>query len=182
MPLPRWLRSRAPTPTADPSAVPLQSPLDTTPDPNARIHIAAHDPDFPAKREAAVTAICAAIDLVAVPAGYTRTGTTWARQSLRGKTAVHLQRSRYGFDATVILRFLPADGVDLDGTVWAADDDIALSRFYPAAPDPAVIFYLDVHDDVTSLEFPMRILRDRALPWLDAHHAWFPDLNTGLGE
>ncbi len=187
MPLPRWLRARppappqvAPPPAPLPPASPPPAPIDDAPDPHARIHIAAHDPDFPRKREAAVTAILVAIDAVAGAAGYTRTGTTWARQSPRGRTAVNLQRSQYGFEAYINLRFLPADGIDLDGTLWAQDDDIRIARFYPAddsrGPDAGVIYYLDIHDNPASLDEPMRILRTRALPWLDAHHQGLPGI------
>jgi hypothetical protein len=172
MRLPKWLRSH---PAPPPSAALPRVPVGEAPDPDARIHIAAHDPDFPRKREVAVDAICAAIEAVAGPAGYNRIGTTWTRQTDIGKTAVHLQRSRYGFDATVILRFLPKSDRDLRGSIWNDETDIPLARFFPPADAdpssrPSVIYYLDVYDDPASLAQPMRLLEDRALPWLDAHH------------
>jgi hypothetical protein len=189
MPLPRWLQPLFPAQTSVATTSERSQPLSattTTPDPDARIHIAAHDPDFPRKREAAVLAICAAIDRVAAPSGYACRGTTWSRASVRGTTAVNLQRSRYGFEAYLNLRFLPADGIDLAATPWAQDDDIRIASFYlpdeNVAAEPGVIFYLDVHEDPASLDQVMRILATRALPWLDAHHEGLPAIEAYMGE
>ncbi len=146
-----------------------------TPDPDVRVHMAAHDPAFPQKREEALAVILKVIDTLASDFGYTRTGTTWARQTERGKTALHLQRSRYGFDATLTLRFLPADGIDVSGTVWDDDDDIPLNLF-DATGNPGLIFYVDVHNDAAVLAPLLQVLQDRALPWLDAHHLGLPAL------
>lgn len=138
------------------------------PDTSHRIHIAANDPAFAAKREAAVQVICAAISAVALPMGYSQTGTTWTRETTRGKTAIHLQRSRYGFEAAINLRFVTPDGDLPDDPVWQDGDDIRLDRF--CDPGMGVLSYLDVHDDPDCLTAPMAALRERALPWLDAHH------------
>ncbi len=137
-------------------------------------HIAANDPAFAAKREAAITLICAAISDVATPMGYTRKGTTWARATSLGKSAINLQRSRYGFTATINLRFLTSDGFSPETSDWAEDDDIRLQRFYlgheGVGLDDGEITYLDVHDNPECLAVPMHILKTRALPWLDAQH------------
>lgn len=203
MPLPRWLQSLIPRKPSQTSARPpprgegwgggqrsstatqVQSP--PTPDPSPpgggeahattdnshRIHIAANDPAFPAKREAAITLICAAITDIATPMGYTRKGTTWARETQQGRTAIHLQRSRYGFTAHISLRFLAVDGISPGYGVWAQDDEIRLMQFYlpneGQRPESGDLVYLDLHDDPASLDRPMHILATRALPWLDAH-------------
>ncbi len=158
----------------------------TDPDTSHRIHIAANDPAFAQKREAAVAAVCDAISAIALPMGYTQKGTTWARETARGKTAIHLQRSRYGFDAHLNLRFLTPEG-DLPGSgIWAQDDDIRIDRFYLPGeghgPDKGAISYLDVHENPASLDLPMRILGMRALPWLDAHHTGTPDIADFLAN
>ena len=145
------------------------------PDTSHRIHIAANDPAFPAKREAAVDLICAAITAIATPAGYTCKGTTWARQTQFGKSAINLQRSRYGFTADINLRFLAPDGHSLTQGVWAHDDDIHIQRFYipgeGVSPEDGVLTYLDVFENPACLTVPMHILATRALPWLDVHHS-----------
>ena len=144
----------------------------TTPDTSHRIHLAANDPAFPAKREAAFGAIMAAVASVVEPAGYALRGTTWARETAVGKTAVHLQRSRYGFDVEISLRCLLADGTLPETGPWAVADEVTLWHFAPdAASDPGTISYLDVHENAGCLAAPMAILRDQALPWLERHHA-----------
>lgn len=179
MPLPRWLLSLflgKPTPAAPAEAIlhpTVPQPPPTT-DHSHRIHIAANDPAFAAKREAAFAVICAAINDAVTPAGYTRKGTTWARETPRGRTAINLQRSRYGFEANLNLRFLTPDGAYPTTGVWAEDDDIRVAHFYlpteGTGPEKGVIYYLDVHEDASSLNQLVHILKTRALPWLDAHH------------
>lgn len=201
MPLPRWLHSlfhpkpsqtSAPPPPRgegwggglgmtqiEPPPTPDPSPqgggeAPSPPDTSHRIHIAANDPAFPAKREAAVALICQAITDIATPMGYTRKGTTWSRTTAHGKSAIHLQRSQYGFTASVTLRFLAPDGTPLNHGDWAQDDDIRLRQFYlqseSSGTEDGDITYLDVHENPACLNEPMHILANRALPWLDAHH------------
>ena len=123
----------------------------------------------------AVKIICQAITDIATPLGYARKGTTWSRNTARGKTAINLQRSSYGFVAYINLRFLTPDGNAPQHGVWAQDEDIRLQRFY--LPDEGigledgVLTYLDVHDDAACLDQPLHILKTRALPWLEAHHS-----------
>jgi hypothetical protein len=143
----------------------------TTPDTSHRIHLAANDPAFPAKREAAFATIIAAVGAVAMPLGYTLRGSTFARETVAGKTAINVQRSRYGFDAIISLRFLLADGSALDTGVWADHDEVTLAQFATGCTsDPGTISYLDVHENAACLDLPMAILHDHALPWLDKHH------------
>jgi hypothetical protein len=142
----------------------------TDPDTSHRIHIAANDPAFAAKREAAVLVICEAISAMALPMGYTQKGTTWSRETARGKTAINLQRSRFGFDAYINLRFVTPAGDLPDDPVWQQGDDIRLDRFCRDNEGDGVLSYLDVSENQDCLTQPMKILRERALPWLDAHH------------
>jgi hypothetical protein len=143
----------------------------TDPDTSHRIHIAANDPAFAQKREAAVRIISEAIAAVVLPLGYAQTGLTWTRETAAGKTAVHLQRSRYGFDASISLRFVTPEGDLPDDPLWQAGDDIGLDRFAMNGPGDGTLVYLDVLENPGCLDRPMAILRDHALPWLDAHHA-----------
>ncbi len=147
-------------------------------DQSARIHIAASDPAFPAKREAAVAMICAAISDLVTGFGYARSGTNWARSTAAGRSVINLQRSRYGWDCTLNLRFLTPDGTPPQHGIWADGADIGLDRFYlpTVGPAHASLVYLDIHDDPATLQLIMQILRHRALPWLDAHHSGSPDI------
>lgn len=201
MPFPTWLRALfpAPAPTGgQPKAAPPQPSPDAmdTPEPDlmradlmppdlmqpdngVRMHIAAHDPEFPAKREAAVTTITAAIDAVAQAHGFTKKPKSWAKSGALGTVSIHLQRSRYGFDCHINLGFQPLDDL-ADGpsghSPWDQDDFVSLARFYPphqtdaaTAQEPGTIAYLDVQDDPGSLDGPMAVLSEHALPWLVAH-------------
>ena len=150
----------------------------------ARIHIAANDPAFAQKREAAVQAIAHAIAAVAIPFGYAQKGTTWARSTATGKSAVHLQRGRYGFDACINLRFVTPDGNVPESPVWQDGEDIRIDRFYLPGENPdgqnATMAYLDVIENPERLAMAIRILKNRALPWLDAHHTGLPEIAAYL--
>ena len=201
MPLPRWLHSLLPRKLSQTSAPPpppgegyevelgaaTESRTHLSPDTSHRIHIAANDPTFPAKREAAVALICQAITDIADPMGYIRKGTTWARRTEFGTSAVHLQRSSYGFTASLHLRFLMPDGTAPETGIWAQDDDIRINRFvanYRDDSEDADITYLDIIENPASLDRLMQTLATRALPWLDAYHtaAHPPDLLNFLPD
>lgn len=141
-----------------------------TADDDHRIHLAANDPAFPAQREAAFAVICDAITATLAPLGYTQTGSTWRRETPAGRSAINLQRSRYGFDASITLRFLLPDGSPLETGAWADTPEIPLSVFCADATDPGLILYLNVRDNPACLDRPMAILRDHAVPWLEHHH------------
>jgi hypothetical protein len=146
-------------------------------DNGVRMHIAAHDPEFPAKREAAVDIIVAGIDAVAQAQGFDKKAKSWAKSGDLGTVSIHLQRSRFGFDCQVNLGFQPLDGKP--SGLWAQDDFVPLERFLlqgVAASEPlALLTYLDVYEDPTILAKSMRILSEDALPWLLAH---LTDLNA----
>ena len=157
MPLPDWFKSHA---------TPDNAPND---DDSHRRHIAANDPAFPATREAAIAMIGAAISDIATPLGYTRNSDIWAHSTTRGKTVMHLQRNRFGWDAQINLRFLPALGDFPDDSIWATGEEIHLGHF-----GAGHIAYLDVSTDAASLDPYMYILHTCALPWLHGHHRGWP--------
>jgi hypothetical protein len=135
---------------------------------SARKHSAAHDPAFPARREAAFAAIMAALGAALAPHGYALKGTTWTRASAQGRSAVHLQRSRYGWDVQITLRFLTPDGACPPD--WE-DDETTMERFGGGGgEDPGRLAFLDVLDKPAHLARTIDILVDEALPWLDSHH------------
>lgn len=140
-------------------------------DQSARIHLASQDPAFPALREMAYQTIVAEIDRLLAPQGYALKGSTWTRTSAQGRSAVHLQRSRYGWDVQVVLRFLTPEGTVPATGDWAEDEDLSLGRFVATGTDdPGRIAYLDVTEDPDRLARLVEVLSETALPWLDAHH------------
>lgn len=138
-------------------------------DQSARIHRAANDPAFPDQREAACATIVSALDSLLTPKAYTRKGTTWTRATPQGKSAIHLQRSRFGWDAQIALRFLTPDGAP--PATWPEDDDLHLAYFLPdAEADPGTLAYLDITENPERLAEAIEIISETALPWLDAYH------------
>jgi hypothetical protein len=141
------------------------------PDLSARQHLAANDPAFPARREEAWGRIVAALGGVLEPVGYTLAKTTWTRVTAAGKSAVHLQRDRYGWDVRIVLRFVTPDGEVPDHPDWPGGEDVTLADFFEAATsDPGTLAFLDVLDQPERLDQALEILREQVLPWFDALH------------
>lgn len=141
------------------------------PDLSARQHLAANDPAFPARREAAWTRIVAALDGVLVPAGYALNGATWSKSSPRGRSAVHLQRSRYGWDVQIVLRFVTPDGEVPDHPDWPGGEDVTLAEFFERAEgDPGTLAFIDVLERPECLDLAVDTLREQVLPWFEALH------------
>lgn len=137
----------------------------------ARKHSAAHDPAFPARREAAYQAIVAALDAALPAFGYSLKGSTWSRVSPKGKSAIHLQRSRYGWDVQILLRFVTPDGTLPDHPDWQDGEDVTLVRFGGGGgEDPGQLAFVDVLEKPAHLDRTIDILVTEALPWLEALH------------
>jgi hypothetical protein len=137
----------------------------------ARKHTAANDPAFPARREEAYARIVEALDRALTPKGYALKGTTWSKSSALGKSAVHLQRNRYGWDVQIVLRFLTLDGSAPDHPDWDEDGEITMERFGGGGgEDPGRLAFLDVLDRPGHLTRTVDILVDEALPWLESLH------------
>ena len=141
------------------------------PDLSARKHLAGSDPAFPARREEAWGRIVAALDGVLGPAGYVLARTTWNKVTAAGKSAVHLQRDRYGWDVRIVLRFVTPSGEVPDHPDWPGGEDITLAHFFEeVASDPGKLAFLDVLADPGQLDHVSEILRDQVLPWFRALH------------
>jgi len=133
----------------------------------ARMHGAAHDPSFPARREAAFAEVVAALDQALTGRGYLRKGATWTRTVPDGRTAIHLQRNRYGWEVQIILRALTIGGEIPAHPDWPDGDDVTLARFGAGdGEDPGRLAFLDVLDQPACLGRATDILVDEALPWL----------------
>ena len=145
------------------------------PDLSARKHLAANDPGFPARREEAWGRIVAALDGLLVPEGYALSGTTWSRVTAAGKSAVHLQRNRYGWDVQIVLRFVTPDGEVPDHPDWPGGEDVTLADFFERAErDPGTLAFVDVLDQPECLDLAVGILREQVLPWFEALHQGHP--------
>jgi hypothetical protein len=141
------------------------------PDLSARQHLAANDPAFPARREEAWRRIVAALDGVLGPAGYTLVKTTWSLVTAAGKSAVHLQRDRYGWDVRIVLRFVTPSGEVPDHPDWPGGDDVTLADFFEqAVGDPGTLAFIDVLERPESLDVAVDTLREQVLPWFAALH------------
>ncbi|MFN4202730.1 MAG: hypothetical protein ACK4GM_06745 [Tabrizicola sp.] len=141
------------------------------PDLSARQHLAANDPAFPAQREEAWGRIVAALDGLLRPEGYGLSGTTWTRVTAAGKSAVHLQRNRYGWDVQIILRFVTPEGEPPDHPDWPGGEDVRLAEFFERTEhDPGTLAFIDVLERPECLDLAVAILREQALPWFDALH------------
>ena len=142
------------------------------PDLSARKHRAGSDPAFPARREEAWGRIVAALDGVLRPAGYVLTRTTWNKVTAAGKSAVHLQRDRYGWDVRIVLRFVTPSGEVPDHADWPGGEDVALAEFFERAEgDPGTLAFIDVLEKPECLDLAVEVLREQVLPWFEALHA-----------
>jgi hypothetical protein len=136
-----------------------------------RRHKAANDPAFPALREEAWGRIVLALDGILGPAGYALTKTTWSRVTAAGKSAVHVQRDRYGWDVRIVLRFVTPDGEVPDHPDWPGGEDVTLAEFFEAAvSDPGTLAFIDVLEKPECLDHVVEILSEQVLPWFDALH------------
>lgn len=137
----------------------------------ARQHSAANDPAFPERREAAYGQIVAALDAALAPVGYALKGSTWSRTSSFGKSAVHLQRSRYGWEAQILLRFVTPMGEPPDHPDWDGEEDMTMVRFGGGGgEEPGRLAFLDVLEKPGHLARTIDILVTEALPWLEDLH------------
>lgn len=136
-----------------------------------RQHQAANDPAFPARREEAHRLIVAAVEEVLASEGYVLKGSTFSRTTAAGKSALHLQRDRYGWDVRIVLRFVTPEGEVPDHPDWPGGEDITLAHFFEeVAGDPGRLAFLDVLADPVQLDHVSEILRDQVLPWFRALH------------
>lgn len=136
---------------------------DDSPDPGVRIHLAAHDPEFPAKRDEALGLMRDAVGAVMLRHGFDAKPQSWVREGPAGRVAVAVFPSRYGFEAEIRLSFLAADS-DPQG-IWAEHGHLTLEAFGA----PAALIYLDVLEQPDALASTLRVLEARALPWLIRH-------------
>ncbi len=92
----------------------FQRPEDTSAKPESpdatRIHMAAHDPAFPQKRDVALAWLNVAITALAQDAGFEAKRQSWAKRGAYGTASLRLQRDPYGWDCGLEVSLLPHDG------------------------------------------------------------------------
>lgn len=166
-----WLKSRLLPPK------PAQTPLRPLPDwhppepteAEMAIMIAfAGHPDRKARREAVVRVLRDRLDVMLTPLGFQRRDQDWLKSVPKGEVLVQIQRFRGGVNATLVVGFLPKPGFK--------PKDVAADRLTTQLPNfvqmsertfvrNGTITYAFADDDLAALDFPLAVLRDRALPW-----------------
>ncbi|MFN3825913.1 MAG: hypothetical protein ACK4RN_18250 [Pseudorhodobacter sp.] len=135
---------------------------DDGPDPGARIHRAAHDPEFPTKRERALEAIRSAVGACAAHHGFVAKPQSWVRDGRFGRAAVLVFPNRFGFEAEIRLSFIALE--DEPGDISSRARDLTLAAF----GGPEAVIYLDVLEKPECLASVTEALGSHALPWLIA--------------
>ena len=129
--------------------------------------------DVDERRSEALAAIATEIGRIVAPAGYLRTRWLWEKRSPRGTTSVSLKRSHNGDRADILLDARRCDGSHPPGP-WRGADAIRLGLFYHPRERAVLPFdairYADVLDG-GALCYPMRVLAERAVPWLENLHS-----------
>jgi hypothetical protein len=146
-------------------------PSDPAPQ-TVRIHDFIRLPDMAKRRDMAVRVFAERMDALLRTAGFARSKNNWKRKLGQGEAQVSLHRDGHGFLCTVQLRYsgprraIRAEG---PGEAW-------LGSFYKAGVESETdggsvgwIDYPRIDAEPTCLDLPLKILQDRALPWLLAH-------------
>ncbi len=142
----------------------FQRPKDTSAKPESpdatRIHMAAHDPGFPQKRDVALAWLTVAITTIAQDAGFEAKPQSWAKRGAYGTASLRLQRDPYGWDCGLEVNLVPHDGAPKG--LWADGplDDVVLGA-------NARIAWLDAADHPERREAFLKAVK-HLLVWLGA--------------
>ncbi|MGL4320020.1 MAG: hypothetical protein ACRCS3_04085 [Paracoccaceae bacterium] len=139
-----------------------------------RIHDAALDKDFPEKRKVAVKRINDAMKSALLPVGFAQNKSMFTKDIGSKKGIVRLERSRYGFEAMIT--------VDVEGPppLFGAKHPgpVRLHEFMRKDELPTHteggsgwIEYSQVFQDAAAMDPHIKLLMERALPWMLAHAA-----------
>ena len=136
-------------------------------------------PDRKPRREAVIGALNDRLDRLLLPQGFVRDGKGWMREMPAGRSMVSVKRFRGGVDATLEIEFRPKPGTK-PARVYAGLLNTQLGNFVQMSERTFVrngsIDYAFADHDLTVLDFPLAVLRDRALPWvLDHGTGQYPD-------
>lgn len=128
-----------------------------TEDPDAtRIHLAAHDPMFPAARERGFLRLAEVLAQVLQPRGFSRKGQGWAAHGATGRAVVHLGRDRFGWAGVVSLRWCAAGAEE--------DEEVLLTDL---TEPPLRLVWVDLDGDPALTLKVREALEGPGLSWLD---------------
>ena len=171
----RWLRqimSPPGRPSQRPQAPPPSPRPPATDEEIAILHRFLALPDAARQREAVVKRLEARLDALLGPMGYVRDGKAWVLGLPNGRAVVQIKRFSGGLSATLEVGFQPARRWT---RVGANPDRLQqqLPNFVQTVEgghfNPGLIHYAQVDHDPAVLDFPLAVLRDRALPWAVDH-------------
>ena len=178
----RWLRSllssAKPGPSA-PAARPDWQPPEPTEAENAIVIAFLKRPDRKARREQVLRALEIRLDALLVPLGFQREEGEWLKTVPKGMVVVQIKRFREGVDATLVVGFRPKP--------WARPREVSADRLTTQLPNfvqtaertfvqRGHITYAFADHDPAVLDFPLAVLRDRALPWaMELSSGRYPD-------
>ena len=125
-------------------------------------------PNRKVRREAVVRALRGRLDAMLTPLGFQRTEQDWLKSVPKGEILVQIKRFREGVNATLVVGFLPKPWFKPKG-VSAFQLTTQLQNFVQTSERTFVrngsIDYAFANHDLAVLDFPLAVLRDRALPW-----------------
>lgn len=137
-----------------------------------RIHDAALDKGFAEKRKVAVRQINEALKAALGPAGFAHAKGVFTLD-INGKTGiVRLERSRYGFEAMITVSVEgPAQMFGMQEPYTVRLHDFLRKDEHPPLSEGGSgwIEYLLVFQDAATLDPHIKVLMERALPWMMAH-------------
>lgn len=129
--------------------------------------------DAEEKRHLALETLTQAIDEIVVPVGYRRKKLIWTKTSARGRTSVELKRSHNGDRADVLIDARRSDGSHPPGP-WRKSNALRLALFYHPRERAVLPFEAISYPDILNgdgLKYPMRVVSERAVPWLEKLHS-----------
>lgn len=137
-----------------------------------RILDAALEKNFPEKRKVAVKRINDALKTALLPLGFAQNKGIFTRDIGTRKGIVRLERSRYGFEAMIIITIEgPAPMFGAQGPKTVQLHEFLRRDERPPLSDGGSgwIEYLMVYQDAAALDPHIKLLLECGLPWLMAH-------------
>lgn len=125
-----------------------------------------------ALRAEALERLTEAVSAAADPLGYERIRWRWIKSTGRGETTVELKRSHNGDRADLLVDARRLDGRHPPGP-WRGARALNLGMFYHPRERAVLPFEAIAYQDILEsdgLVAPMRVLSERALPWLENLH------------
>jgi len=133
-------------------------------------------PDAEDLRTRALEQLVDAVEAVAEREGYERLKWRWIKSTQRGETQVEIKRSHNGDRADLLIDARRPDGRHPPGP-WRGARALNLGMFYHPKERAILPFEAIAYEDIVNgdgLDVPIRVLRERALPWLE-------NLHSGIG-